>query len=187
MGITEVQRKEAVGILAGFLHREELRTLDTAVMQLVGHLMDLHQEVTPLTAIVTQQRTLPGLLRDHQIGAGCRVLPPVEETEVGIREETARSTRCQGLAVKALPDEHVLLVQGIALTKRLYHSRHQVREVIVTIHISRIFLHGILHPQNGRILTGLGIENPYPIRILDAEIDILEGIGSLTARAKGPD
>ena len=187
MGIMEVQRKETVGILTGFLHGQELSTLDTAVMQLVGHLMDLHKKVTPLAAVVTQQRTLPGLLRYHQIGTGCRVLAPIEETEVGIREETARSTRCQGLAVKALPDEHVLLVQGIALTQRLYHSRHQVGEIIVTVRICRILLYGVLHPQDGRILTGLGIENPYPIRILDAEIDVLEGIGSLAARAKGPD
>ena len=67
------------------------------------------------------------------------------------------------------------------------HSRHQVRKVIVTVSISRILLYRVLHLQDGRILTGLGIEYPYPVRILDTEIDVLEGIGTLAARAKGPD
>ena len=187
VGITEVQRKEAVGILTGFLHRQELRCLDTAVMQLVCHLVDLHQEVTPLAAVIAQQGTLPGLLRDNQIGAGCRILPPVEEAEIGIGKETAFRTRRQGLAVEALPDKHVLLVQGVALTQRLDHCRHQVRKVIITVSISRILLYRVLHLQDGRILAGLGIEYPYPVRILDTEIDVLEGIGTLAARAKGPD
>ena len=188
--VTEVDGEETVCILTGLLNSQKLDLLHTTLCQLVTHLMNLDQEVTPLARIIRQQRTLLRLLRNNQIGTGSGICPAIEETEIGIRQETA--VRIVGrvfnaFRIESFPHKHILLMQRIALTERLHHSGHQCREVIVTISVSRILLHRVLHLQDSRILAGLGIEHPYPIGILNREIDVLEGIGPFTACAKGID
>ena len=110
MGIAEVQGKEAVGILAGLLHVQELGTLDAAIVQLVGHLADLDQEVAPLAIVIAQQRTFLAFLRDDQIRASLNIGTAIEEAEIGIGEELAAVADLQGATVEALPHKHVLLM-----------------------------------------------------------------------------
>lgn len=75
-------------------------------------------------------------------------------------------------------------MEGIAFTKSLQHCRQKADEGIIRRRVSRIFLNGILHLDDGRELSVLGIQHANPIDILNGEIYILEDICLLATGAK---
>ena len=107
--------------------------------------------------------------------------------EVGIGEETAVMVPAVSLPVKGAADEDILLVEGVTLAEGLHHRGHKAGEVIVAVLVCRVFLHGVLHPQHGGVLTVLGVDDTGTIDFLDAEVDVLEDAGPLAACAESPD
>ena len=188
--VPEIHSKETVGILTRLIDIEKTGRLDASVMQLVRNLTNLNKEITPLAAVITQQRTLLRLLGNDKIGTGSCILTAIKEPEISIGQETPAfflATIVNLTHVKMLSHENVLLVQGIAFTQCLDDSGHQTGEVIITVGVSRELLNWVLHLQNSRILSTLRIENADTIRILYRVIYILKDICSLATRAKGPD
>ena len=78
-------------------------------------------------------------------------------------------------------------MEAIALAKGLQDIGHQRSEIVITFNIGRILLHGIINTHNSTELTSLGVDDTNAVNIFDAEIDILEDIGTLAASSKGID
>ena len=91
------------------------------------------------------------------------------------------------LILELLSGKDVLLVQGITFTQSLCDGCKQVGELIIAVYIGRIFLHRILHSQNGRIFSSLGIEHTDTIRVFHGEVDVLKDFLPLATSAKGID
>ena len=91
------------------------------------------------------------------------------------------------LILKLLSGKDVLLVQGIAFTQSLCNGCKQVGELIIAVYIGRILLHRVLHSQNGRIFSSLGIEHTDTIRGFHGEVDILKDFLPLATSTKGID
>ena len=91
------------------------------------------------------------------------------------------------LILELPPGKDVLLVQGIAFTQSLCDSSKQVGELIITVYIGRILLHWVLHSQNGRIFSSLGIEHTDTVRVFHGEVDVLKDFLPLATSAKGID
>ena len=89
------------------------------------------------------------------------------------------------LIMEMLADEHILFMDGIAFTKSLGKGGHQVVELIIAVDVGRILLDGVLHLQDGSILTALGIEHTDAIHVLDGEVDVLKYLLALAACSKG--
>ena len=80
--VTEVHGKEAVNIHTCFLLVQELR-LDTGILQLVLHLSDFHQKISPFLVVEGHQTALLVLLSNGQIGHAVRIFSFVEIAKVG--------------------------------------------------------------------------------------------------------
>lgn len=89
--------------------------------------------------------------------------------------------------LELLAHEHVLLVNRIAFAQRLCDGGEQVCELVVAVDVGRILLHGVLHPQDGRVFPGLGVQHPDAVHVLHGEIDVLEDALALAARAESMD
>ncbi len=185
--VVEVDGEETVGILTGFLHTEE-GTGDAAVGKQRIDFLDLHMEVTPFLTLESEETSLLALLGDDKIGAAGRIGTALEETEIGLGEETlAVVHRLIDGSFESPVYEDVLLVQAITLAKRGDNGGHQVHEAIVAVLVSGELQDGIIHLNDGGILSRLGIDDADAINILDAEIDVLEDTGTLAASAEGLD
>ena len=80
--VTEVHGKEAVNIQTCLLFVQKLR-LDTGILQLVLHLSDFHQKISPFLVVERHQTALLVLLRNGQIGHAVRIFSSVEIAKVG--------------------------------------------------------------------------------------------------------
>ena len=191
--VTEIKGKEAVGIDAGSFDIKEGDITDATILQLVGDLTDLDLEIAPLAIVIRQQGALLIFLGNNNIGGAVSIQTTVEETEIGVGEiETALvdigvTTSCNLLHVELLPDKDILLMEAVALTKGLQDIGHQGSEIIIAVNIGRILLHRIVNTHDGTELTSLGVYHTNAVNIFDAEIDILEDIGTLAARSEGID
>ena len=107
--VFEVHGEVAVDILArlGFVQEPGLYA---AVMQLVMHLADFHEEIAPLLVVERVQAALFRLLRDGQVAKAVRVGTPFEVAEIRRRQELLPVSR---FACKLFPDEDILLVDGV--------------------------------------------------------------------------
>lgn len=181
--VPEVHGEVAVNELACPRLVQKLR-LYAGIVQLVMHLAYLHEEVAPLLAVEREQAALPGFLRDGQVAYAVRVPPAFEIPEIGRGQELVRVARP---VLELLADEHVLLVYRIAFAQRLRHGREQARELVVAVDVGGMFLHGILHPQDGGVFSGLGVQHADAVHVLHGEIDVLEDALALSSRAEGID
>ena len=86
--------------------------------------------------------------------------------------------------LELLAHEHVLLVYRIAFAQRLCDGGEQACELVVAVDVGRILLHGVLHPQDGRVFPSLGVQHPDAVHVLHGEIDVLEDALVLAARPK---
>ena len=91
------------------------------------------------------------------------------------------------LILELLSGKDVLLVQGIAFTQSLCDGSKQIGELIIAVYIGRILLHWVLHSQNGRIFSSLGIEHTDTVRVFHGEVDVLKDFLPLATSAKGID
>ena len=91
------------------------------------------------------------------------------------------------LILELFSGKDVLLVQGIAFTQSLCDGCKQIGELIIAIYIGRILLHRILHSQNGRIFSCLGIEHTDTVRVFHGEVDVLKYFLPLATSTKGID
>ena len=91
------------------------------------------------------------------------------------------------LILELLSSKDVLLVQGIAFTQSLCDGSKQVGELVIAVYIGRILLHWILHSQNGRIFSCLGIEHTDIVSVFHGEVDVLKDFLPLGTSAKGID
>ena len=89
------------------------------------------------------------------------------------------------LIMEMLADKHILFVDGIAFPKGLGKRGHQMVELIIAVDVGRILLDGVLHLQDSRILTSLGIEHTDAIYIFNGEVDVLKYLLALAACTKG--
>ena len=181
--VTEVHGKEAVNIQTCFLFVQKLR-LDTGILQLVLHLSDFYQEISPLFVVEGHQTALLVLLRNGQIGHTVRIFSSVEIAEVGFGKELMSLPT---LILELLSSKDVLLVQGIAFTQSLCDGSKQIGELIIAVYIGRIFLHWVLHSQDGRILSSLCIEHTDTVRVFHGEVDVLKDFLPLATSTKGID
>ena len=150
----EILGEETVSILTAGIGIQEGGS-DTAVLQLVIDLTDLDREIAPLRGIIAQKGTLLTLLCDDKIGAAVSVRTSVHETEIAVRKEQTAgvsigvTTGRDLLHIEMLAGEDVLLMQGIALTKRLENTGHQSGKRIIALHVGRVLLNRILHTEDG--------------------------------------
>ena len=91
------------------------------------------------------------------------------------------------LILELLSGKDVLLVQGIAFTQSLCDGSKQIGELIIAVYIGRILLHWILHSQDGRIFSCLGIEHTDTVSVFHGEVDVLKDFLPLATSAKGID
>ena len=89
------------------------------------------------------------------------------------------------LIMEMLADKHILFVDGIAFSKGLGKRGHQMVELIIAVDVGRVFLDGILHLQDSRILSCLGIEHTDTIYIFGGEVDVLKYLLALATCTKG--
>ena len=181
--VDEVHREIAVNIFPG-CYSIKIRGINTAVLQLVFALTDLHKEIAPFLAVKREKTTLFVLLCDNQIGLSIGIVATCEVTEVAFAQELVVVV---GLIVELLSDEHILLVNGIAFAKCLGKGCQQIGKLIVVINVGRILLDGVLYLQDGRVFACLGIENANAIHILDREVDVLKYLLALTSSTESLD
>ena len=181
--VPEVHGEVAVNKLFRLRFAQKFR-LYARIVQQVMHLTYLHEEVAPLLAVEREQAAFPGFLRDGQVAGAVRVSPSIEVTEIGIGQELVTLV-CPVL--EPLADKNVLLVYGISFAQGLSDGGEQACELVVAVDVRRILLHGILHPQDGGVFAGLGVQHPNAVHILHGEIDVLEDALALSARAEGID
>jgi len=148
------------------------------------HLSDFYQEISPLFVVEGHQTALLVLLRNGQIGHTVRIFSSVEIAEVGFGKELVSLAT---LILELLSGKDVLLVQGIAFTQSLCDGSKQIGELIIAVYIGRILLHRILHFQNGRIFSSLGIEHTDTVRVFHGEVDVLKDFLPLATSTKGID
>ena len=79
----KVQCEIAVHIVAECL-AVKIRCADTCVLQLVTHLLDLHDEILPFACVVGEEFALLVLLSDDKVGACIGVLTVAEVVEVAL-------------------------------------------------------------------------------------------------------
>ena len=176
--VFEVHRKVAVYILARLRLVQESH-LHAAVAQLVVYLADLHEEIAPLLAVVGEQAALLRLLRDGQVAKAIRVRTPFEIAEIRCREELPVALLLVG---ELLPDENVLLVDGVPFAQR--EGGEQVRKLVVTVNVGRILLHRILDFQDGGVFPRLGVQHAHALRIFHREVNVPKDAFALAARAE---
>ena len=104
-----------------------------------------------------------------------------EITEVRRREKFPSAVR---FIRKAFPDENILLVDGVPFAQCLRKGGEQVRELVVTVDVCRIFLHRILYFQYGGVFAGLGVQYANTVRLFRRKIDILKDSLALAACAE---
>jgi hypothetical protein len=64
---------------------------------------------------------------------------------------------------------------------------NDIGELIIAVYIGRIFLHWVLHSQDGRILSSLCIEHTDTVRVFHGEVDVLKDFLPLATSTKGID
>ncbi len=77
--------------------------------------------------------------------------------------------------------------KGVSLAESGGYGCEQMTEIVVGIHVSRVFLNRVLESQDCGILTCLGVDDAYAVTILDREIDILKDLLSLATGAEYTD
>ena len=114
------------------------------------------------------------------------VLATIHEPEITVTEIAAGCLLGihQQSGIKYFTDKDVLLVQGITLSQRQYDVIHQRQKLIVAVNIRTEFLYRILHLDNGRILSGLGVNNSYAVNILFRKINILKYLSTFRTCSK---
>ena len=75
-------------------------------------------------------------------------------------------------------------MQCIAFAEGLRQGSEEMGEIVVGIDIGRVLLYGVLHLQDCRELTGLGIEHTDAIHFFDGEVDVLKHLLALAAGAE---
>ena len=179
----EVQGEVAVHVVAGFPFGKEA-CADACVAEQVLDLPDLHHEIPPLAGVIGHEPAALALLRDHQAGEGVGVLPPVEIAEVAVGEELAAA----GMVVAETPAaEDVLLLERVSLTEGLRYRSEEGSELVVRVDVRGVFLHGVLHPQDGGVVAVLGVQHTYPFHLFDCEVDVLEDAAALAPGTEGED
>ena len=76
-------------------------------------------------------------------------------------------------------------MQGIAFTQSLCDGSKQIGELIIAVYIGRILLYWVLHSQDGRIFSSLGIEHTDTVRVFYGKVDVLKDFLPLATSAKG--
>ena len=120
---------------------------------------------------------------DGEICTAVDILAVAEVAEIRLREE--RLAVAFGIELAA--DEDVLLVQSIALAESRHYCGHQTGEVVEAVGVGGVFLHGVLHLQDGGILAGPGVEHADAVDVLHRKIDVAEHMLALAASAEGID
>ena len=179
----EVKGEVAVHVIAGFLFRKEPRTY-TGIAEQILDLPDLHHEIPPLAGVIGHEPAALALLRNHQAGEGVGMLPPVEIAEITLGEVLATAGP---VVTETPPAEDVLLLERITLPERLRDRSEEGSELIVGVDVRGVFLHGILHRQDGRVVAVLGVQHTDPFHLLDSEVDVLEDAAALAPGTKGKD
>lgn len=86
--IRKVHGETAVHQLIGGSFCQEIPIARLHVAQLILYLTNFHaKEVLPFLIVEREQATLPGFLRDSEIGATIRILPSLEIFEIGFRQK----------------------------------------------------------------------------------------------------
>src|SRR5574344_33155 len=145
------------------------------------NLTAFHLKVSPSLVVIREQTAFLTFLRNGQVTDTVRIGAPCEVFEIGIRQELLLTVI---IGNEILTDEDVLLMNCITFAQSLDNRAHQVGVVVVTVNVSRIFLHGIGYFQDGRVFTCLGVNNADTIVILDGEVDVLKNFLTLTACSK---
>jgi hypothetical protein len=83
------------------------------VPELVIHLANLHEEITPFLTVIGEQTAFLGFLCNNEIGLIIRVLTSLEIVEIGIGQELMGFL---GFILEMLSDKDVLFVNGITLS-----------------------------------------------------------------------
>ena len=112
------------------------------------------------------------------------MLPPVEIAEITLGEVLATAGP---VVTETPPAEDVLLLERITLPERLRDRSEEGSELIVGVDVRGVFLHRILHPQDGRVVAVLGVQHTDPFHLLDSEVDVLEDAAALASGTKGKD
>ena len=118
--VTELERHEAVAVFVN-LFLVEHPVPDVLLAENVGHLAHLGMEVQPLLRVVLHELAVPRLLRYNKVCTYLRELPSLEVPEIALCQELGIFRH---VMVVALPAQDVLLLQGIALAKRLHDARN---------------------------------------------------------------
>ena len=142
----ELEGHEAVAILIDF-RLTEFPVLDVLLLEDVAHLGNLGMEVQPFLRVVLHELAALHLLREDKVGTYLRKFSSLKVTEVAFGQEL-RILR--HLMVVGLLAEHVLFLQGIALTERLYHVGEHILKEHVLLRIGTELLHGIGYLENNR-------------------------------------
>ena len=132
---------EAVEVLVD-LFLGELAVPDAALLEDVHDLADLGMEVEPRLGVVLHEGGFYRFLRDNEVGAYLSIGPAVEVAEVAAREELHIVGDVVAVALAA---QHVLLLQGIALTEGLDDVVQHIGEGDILNGIRGILLHGVLY------------------------------------------
>lgn len=142
----ELESHEAVAVLINF-RLTEFPVLDVLLLEDVAHLGNLGMEVQPPLRVVLNELAALRFLREDNVGTYLRKFSSLKVTEVAFGQEL-RILR--HLMVVGLLAEHVLFLQGIALTERLYHVGEHILKEHVLLRIGTELLHGIGYLENNR-------------------------------------
>ena len=153
-------------------------------MQLVVYFADFHEKITPFLAVERKQPAFLGFLRNRQVARAVRVVAPFEIAEIGRREKLVLAAR---LVLELFLDENVLFVNGISFAQSLCKGREKLRELVVTVDIRGVFLHRILHFQDGGILAAFGVQYAYAVRIFHGIVNVLKDTFTLAAGSESID
>ena len=181
--VGEVHGEIAVDIDSGSCP-VKISGVNAAVLQLVFHLANLHKEVAPFLAVKREKAALPVFLRDDEIGLNVSIAAACEIAEVAFAQKLMVAV---GLILELPFDKDILLVDGIAFSKGLGKGGQQIGELIIVVNVGRVFLDGVLHSQDGRVFSCLGIEHANTIHVLHREVDVLKYLLALTTCSESLD
>ena len=127
-------------------------------------------EVQPLFRVVLDEHVFSCFLCDDEKGADVSILPALEIAEVTLREELHFGRDVMMIAPLT---EDVLLLEGIALTKRLDDIAQHVTELHIQLCIGAEARYGVLYFENDRAIALLRPE--YGVQIPAAlVVDVLK-------------
>ena len=167
--VLEVEGHKAVEVLVDLV-LGELAVPDAALLEDVHDLAHLRVEVEPCLGVVLHEGGFYRFLRDNEVGAYLSIGSAVEVAEVAPGEELHI---VGDVVVVALAAQHVLLLQGIALTERLDDVVQHVGEGDILHSVRGILLHGVLDLDNDGGIAVLREEDRVQ-QFAGAILDVLE-------------